>query len=180
MAVTAESASGVNLLRVLLERRFGVKAVFEVVADPLAVACEGRPTLIIGDRAIDAQLSFPAEIVHDLGELWHEWTGLDMVYAVWAARRDVYQEDQAGVGKAMQALRDARAWGLAHLDAVIERAQETHPRARGVYEAYYRTLNFSFDTQARAGLLRYFAELHAIGILHAIPTTQPEVFVVSR
>ena len=180
IAVTAESASGLNLLRVLLERRFHVKADFEVVADPLAAAREGRAALIIGDRAIDAQLLFPAEMVHDLGQLWHDWTGLDMVYAVWAARRDVLAQDRAGVARALGALNQARTWGLAHIDQVIERAQATHPRVTGVYEAYYRTLNFDFDMQARTGLLRYFEELHAIDILATIPSVEPEVFVVSR
>lgn len=179
IAVTAESASGLNLLRVLLERRYGVTAQFEVVADPLAAAREGRPTLLIGDKAIDAQLSFPAAVVHDLGQLWHEWTGLDMVYAVWAVRRDVLEHDRQGVAQAMRALNKARTWGLEHIDQVIERAQATHPRETGVYEAYYRTLNFDFDAQAQAGLQRYYEELHAIGLLSTLPTIEPEVFHVS-
>jgi chorismate dehydratase len=180
IAVTAESASGLNLLRVLLERRFGVRAMFETVEDPYAAACEGRPTLLIGDRAIDAQLSFPAESVHDLGLLWHEWTGHDMVYAVWAARRDVLVGQRAKVADAMLMLGKARAWGMEHISRVIELAQATHPRATGVYEAYYRTLNFDFDRRARNGLLRYFEELRAIGVLSSIPSLEPEAFVVNR
>jgi len=180
IAVTAESASGLHLLRVLLERRFNVRANYEVVSDPYAAACEGRPTLLIGDRAIDAQLSFPAELVHDLGKLWHEWTHLDMVYAVWAVRRDVLATQQQAVAKALLILKEARAWGICHIDRVIELAQATHPRATGVYEAYYRTLNFEFDCNARAGLRRYFEELCAIGVLPSLPSVEPEAFVVSR
>ncbi len=180
IAVTTESASGVNLLRVLLERRFGVQASFERVTDPFAAAQAGRPTLLIGDVAIDAQLHFPAECIHDLGQVWHAWTGLDMVYAVWAARRDVLQNERPGVVAALQALRAARAWGLDHIERVIERAQALHPRAAGVYEAYYQTLNFSFDAPARAGLLRYCQELHAIGAIPRLPIIEPEVFCVSR
>ena len=45
--------------------------------------------LLIGDQALEA-LYFPepGTTCHDLGALWQEWTGLPMVYAVWAARED--------------------------------------------------------------------------------------------
>ena len=180
VAVTAESASGRNLLRVLLERRFGVSARFETVADPFDAALAGSPALLIGDRAIDAQLRFPAACVHDLGELWHAWTGLDMVYAVWAVRRATLSQRRDEISAALQSLLAARAWGAAHMQTVIEYAQQTHPRPRGAYEAYYNTLNFDFDAKAQAGLERYIAELHAIGAIPQLASARPEVLGVSR
>ena len=84
IAVTVESASGRNLLRVLLERRYGIKANFIESTDPFAAAAKGEPALLIGDRAIDAQQTFAPAHVHDLGLEWNEWTGNDMVFAVWA------------------------------------------------------------------------------------------------
>ncbi len=103
-----------------------------------------------------------------------------MVYAVWAARRDVIETEREQVAQALRVLKDARTWGLDHIDRVIAAAQATHPRATGIYEAYYRTLNFEFDTSAQAGLMRYFQELHAIGAIASVPLVKPEVFVVSR
>lgn len=180
IAVTKESASGLHLLRLLLERRYRVRASFEVADDPFAAAREGRPALLIGDRAIDAQLFFPAEAVHDLGLLWHEWTGLDMVYALWAARREVFEERPGALAAAMRILKEARAWGMTHITRVIELAQATHPRPTGVYEAYYRTLNFEFDHRARVGFLRYCEELRAIGILSSLPALESDAFVLGR
>jgi chorismate dehydratase len=178
IAVTKESASGLHLLRILLERRYQVRASFEVADDPFAAAREGRPALLIGDRAIDAQLFFPAEAVHDLGLLWHEWTGLDMVYALWAARREVFAARPGAFTDAMRLLREARSWGMMHIARVIELAQATHPRPTGLYEAYYRTLNFEFDQRARVGFLRYCEELRTIGILSSLPAVQSEGFSV--
>ena len=63
--------------------------------DPLERALRGEPTLLIGDSAIDAIERFPSEHVYDLGRLWHEWTGQQTVFAVWAARRDAYERDPA-------------------------------------------------------------------------------------
>ena len=131
--MTAESASGRNLLRVLLERRYGVRAVSSKPTIRSAAALRGEPTLLIGDRAIDARRALAAKHVYDLGRLWHEWTGLDMVYAVWAVRRDVFA-DAPGAGRAAPAmrLREARAWGMRER-ATRGRAARSALRARPVF-----------------------------------------------
>jgi chorismate dehydratase len=178
--VTKESASGRNLLRVLLERRFGVKADFVDSDDPYGAAARGEAALLIGDRAIDAQQTFRPSNVHDLGSYWHSWTGLDMVYAVWAVRRDVLASHPGEVQAALDALVLSQAWGNAHLERVIEAAERTRHRPAGYYEAYYSTLNFAFDERARTGLARYFAELHALGAIDAIPPVEPETLLVTR
>ncbi len=88
IAVTRESASGRELLRVLLERRYGAHVTFTVDDDPFMAAQRGEPALLIGDRALDARRTFAASHVYDLAQEWHAWTGLDIVFAVWAVRRD--------------------------------------------------------------------------------------------
>ncbi len=180
IAVTRESASGRNLLRILLERRYGVRARFVEVDDPFEAALAGRPAFIIGDRAIDAQLGFAPGLVHDLGTLWHAWTGGDMVYAVWAVRRDVAQANPGAVRSALEALVASRAWGYANPDPVIAAAQAHVARPAGFYAAYYSTLNFEFDERARLGLGRFADELAAIGAIPLRPSVEPEVDLVAR
>jgi chorismate dehydratase len=180
IAVTKESASGRNLLRVLLERRYGVRATFVESDDPFGVAAAGRPALLIGDRAIDAQQTFTPAHVHDLGTHWHEWTGADMVYAVWAVRRDVLASHRAEVSRALDALIAAQSWAAANPERVLAAAQAAHPRPAGFYAAYYATLNFAFDRAARAGLERYIQELHAVGAIDSRAPVEPEEFVVHR
>jgi chorismate dehydratase len=177
IAVTTESASGRNLLRVLLERRFGVRARFEEVDDVAAAAHAGVPTLLIGDKAIDEQFALPPDRVYDLGTLWHEWTGLDMVYAVWAVRNEVLATRREDVALVAQALVESAAWGCANLDRVVARAQAQRARPAGFYEAYYATLNFEFDDRARTGLARYVEELAAAGAIRAVPSLEPENLV---
>jgi len=178
IAVTRESASGRNLLRVLLERRYGVKATFVEHPDPFGVAAAGEPALLIGDRAIDAQQTFTPAHVHDLGVAWHEWTGLDMVFAVWAVRRDTLARNAEAVNEAMDALVASQRWGTDHMDVVVALAQATRARQAGYYAAYYDTLNYVFDDRARAGLERFVEELHALGAIPAVPSVEPEVLVV--
>jgi chorismate dehydratase len=181
IALTDESATGRNLLRVVLERRYGVRPSYLETRDPLAVAGEGWPALLIGDAAIDALERFPRDIVYDLGTLWHEWTGQQTVFAVWAARRDAYERMPEAVRECMHALTDAYTWSRSHMDLVISRAQATRPRAPGFYEAYYGKLNFTFHSAAQSGLHTYLRELHALDAIAAMPSSLPEVIgVVSR
>jgi predicted solute-binding protein len=167
--VTRESASGRNLLRVLLERRYGVRATFVESDDPFAQAAAGRPALLIGDRAIDAQQTFAPANVHDLGKYWHEWTGLDMVFAVWAVRRDVLaRHPERGAAK-----RSTRWWRRSagvgqHGSRRRDGAGDALARPAGYYAAYYDTLNFVRRARA-GGLARYCEELFALGAIPRCP-----------
>jgi len=163
IGVTSESASGRRLLHILLERRFGVQAKYRIVADPLAHARSGRPTLLIGDDAIDARVTLPAASIYDLGELWHAWTAHPAVYAVWAVRRTVLEERRDDVERALAALIAGRRWGNEHRESVVTRAQRIAPRPPGFYDAYYRTLQFTLDASVEAGLDRFATESLAIG-----------------
>ncbi len=180
IAVTGESASGTNLLKILLQRRYGVHARFVVEDDPLSGALRGElPALLIGERAIDARFQVPAKHLYDLGALWHEWTGEPSVLAVWAARRDAFERERESVERCMEALRKAFAWGCAHRRHVFRLAQRIRPRPAGFYEDYYEKLNFILDNDARRGLQRYFTELRAVGVIEKIPALEPEVSGVS-
>jgi chorismate dehydratase len=178
IALTSESASGRNLLRVVLERRYGVHPEYAESADPLAEAGAGRPALLIGDSAIDALERFPREHVYDLGTLWHEWTQAQTVFAVWAARRDAYARDPEAIRECMHALTDAYTWSRSHMNDVVAEAQRLRPRPSGFYEAYYGKLNFTFHSAAQSGLAAYCRELAAIGAIDAVPSSLPEVIGV--
>lgn len=173
--VTPESESGRNLLRVLLERRYGVRPTYVLDARPLERARAGDPTLLIGDAAIDATQTFPPECVYDLGKLWHEWTDRQTVFAVWAARRDAYERNPDEVRECMHALTDAYTWSRSHMPDVVALAQRQFRRPSGFYEAYYGKLNFTFHSAAQNGLAAFCRELFAIGAISAIPSSLPEV-----
>ena len=88
VALTPKSATSVALLKTILRLRYERDVVFGELLQPLESALrEVDGVLLIGDEALDAHV-FPLEgtVRYDLGDLWREWTGLPMVYAVWAAR----------------------------------------------------------------------------------------------
>lgn len=179
VAVTRESASGASLLRILLERRYGIKPKYVGSDDVLAAANAGESALLIGDRAIDALLSMPAQRVYDLGKLWHEWTGQQTVMAVWAARRDVFAREPEAVAACMHAMTDAYTWSRSHMSHVIAEAERIVPRPGGFYADYYGKLNFTFHVAAQSGLAAFCRELHAIGAIDRVPSTIPEALGVA-
>ena len=172
--VSSESASGRYLLRILLERRFSIYPTYIDEPRPFERALSGEPTLLIGDAAIDAMERFPPETVYDLGRLWHEWTGQQTVFAVWAARRDTYEKNARAIADCMHALTDSYTWSRAHTEEVVALAQHKIPRPRGFYERYYGKLNFTLHVAAQNGLAAYCRELLAIGAIGKVPPL-PEV-----
>ncbi len=159
IAVTRDSASGLALLDVILRRRYAVDAVFDPVDDAMTAALAGRPALLIGDAAIEIRDRVPPSDMYDLGRAWFDWTGLPMVFAVWAVRRDVAAQRPDDIAALAQAYTAARAWGQAHRPQVIAAARQLRPRDAAFYEHYFSTLFYELDDTARAGLARFGTEL---------------------
>lgn len=166
IAVTRDSASGRALLECILRGRYGARAEFETVDDPIGQAMTGRPTLLIGDAAIAIRTLVPPETIYDLGSAWFAWTGLPMVYAVWAMRREIARSRPADVSRLVAAYAEAHVWGNAHHGAVVDAAIRQRPQPRAFYETYYETLRYRLDADARAGLARFQSELTNLETLH--------------
>ena len=113
--------------------------------------------LIIGDPA----MKIPRDQfrVFDLAALWHEFTGLGFVFAMWMARKDSVEKIRAINFAA------ARDEGMANLDRVI--ADYPHPIEFSREETkQYLTENIVFhvDEEMRKGLNQFFelAEKHDV------------------
>jgi chorismate dehydratase len=167
IAVTRDSATGRALLESILRGRYAVAATFEPARDPLQAARSGRPTLLIGDDAVAIHDDVPSEWIYDLGTAWFDWTGLPMVYAVWAVRREVAAARRADLRRLVNAYAQARAWGNLHRTAVIDAAQAFRPREREFYETYFATLKYVLTAEARKGLARFADEVEKLEAAHA-------------
>ena len=109
LEVTAKSATSVCLLRVLCEA-WGIEPRISVrrsAADDSAEDADGL--LLIGDEALSVLQAQTFARHYDLGEEWFNLTGLPMVFAVCAARREfaaARPAAAAAVGAALLASRD--------------------------------------------------------------------------
>lgn len=169
IAVTTESSTGRNLFATICAEFYGFMPVFEESADPFGAYRNGRPCLLIGDKAIDGYLAADKADAHDVGALWHDATGCKMIYALWAVRRSVAHERNEAVARLWSALCDAVAWGKRNHDRVLAAAQSTIPRPDGFYREYYRTIEVQADEDSWAGFTRFLALARKHDLLPSIP-----------
>jgi chorismate dehydratase len=169
VALTEKSATSICLLKVLC-REWGIKPEFAPRRGPLSEVLEDFDALLlIGDEALHLLRveAYPHHV--DLGEEWKKVTGLPMVYAVCAARRDFAHarpEAAAAVGAALLASRDACAAA----------PQETAAAAAQVFDFsqaylmdYFDKLKFGFAPDYRTGLREFYRRAAAIGELESVP-----------
>jgi predicted solute-binding protein len=101
LAADSSSRTSVALTRIILSRRYGADPVIQPHAPDLAAMLERNDAaLIIGDPALRLDPATLPYHVADLGAEWTSMTGLPMVFAVWAGRK---QHITTAVTEALQA-----------------------------------------------------------------------------
>lgn len=171
VALTPKSATSVTLLKTMLRLRHGIEPAYdELVAPPGEALTDHDGVLLIGDEALEA-LYFPPPGVacHDLGRLWREWTGLPMVFAVWATRREFFErlpEELAAVeGELVASIAASRA----DLDEVVESALGLWRFDRPCLDRYFGVLQYGFSDEYRRGLERFYELAYQAGELADVP-----------
>ena len=160
LALDEGSRTSRVLGRIFLQKQFGVSPDLT----PLKMADDWQQTetdavLIIGDRAMaDDPPQFP--FVWDLGEAWHQWTGLPFVFAVWAARTQESLERLDGM------LSKARDQGIANVDEIVAANAGRYRLTADQCKQYLQqNLHFHLGDAEKQGLDLYFqyaAELKLI------------------
>ena len=160
------SRTTVLLARIYLEEVVGVRPDY-------ATAGQGAASVIIGDEALRLTATAPAgRTIYDIGTIWQQWTGLPMVFAVWAARREF-------ATKCPDALRQVRRALAAALDdagrdpsAVVAAAV---PASGGLgtsaLAAYFQTLDYSFGERQKTAVqvfAKFAATRHPIAMEYCL------------
>jgi predicted solute-binding protein len=119
LAVDSGSRTSVALARILLAERYGCQPRFLPMNPHLeCMLGECDAALIIGDPALHLE---PEQLPYqtlDLGAEWVAWTGLPMVFAVWAGKSEHLTADVA------QAFMDSCRWGKTHMDEIVAVASQ--------------------------------------------------------
>src|SRR5260370_35310813 len=105
--------------------------------------------LIIGDPA----MKIPRDqfLVFDVATLWHDYTGLGFVFAMWMARAGEAERTRANDFAA------ARDEGLTHLDEIAARHADQIALSRDEIKDYLtRNIAFQMDEDMKTGLQLYF------------------------
>ncbi len=175
VALGSTSRTSVLLARMWLDEVHGVRPeYFSCPPDLTAMLLEADAAVLIGDAALRATYDAPRRglAVYDLGQVWRDWSGLPMVFAVWAARRD-YTEANPGIVKDVHAaFVRSRDDALAHVDDVAAQAARWEVFDAATLATYFRTLDFSLGARQVAGLVEFSRRAAAAGATSAPVTPQ--------
>ncbi len=169
-----DSHTSVALARILMKDRFGI--------DPAIMGFNAREhmpvwlsggaedgswpeaMLLIGDKVVTDSppaVRYPHQM--DLGEAWHELTGLPFVYAAWACRAG--EEASPRVQLAAQLLDRQLRHNMTRIDWIITRRAGEHRWPIDLARQYLGTLlRFQIGERERAGAESFAARARAIGI----------------
>jgi chorismate dehydratase len=158
VALGSTSRTSVLLARMWLEQAHGVRPeYFTCPPDLTAMLLEADAAVLIGDTALRATYEAPRRglSVFDLGQVWRDWTGLPMVFAVWAVRREYAAAEPGLVKDVHRAFVAGRDDALAHVADVAAQAARWEPFDAATLATYFRTLDFRLGERQRAGLVEF-------------------------
>lgn len=151
IALDEGSRTSAALAQILLRNRYHIQPeIRPLPLDQQAENVDADAVLLIGDRAMRACLPGFAH-AFDLGQEWHDWTGLPFVYAAWAVR------DGVDLGPVADALAEAKRRGLENIGPIA--ALEAKPLGldAGFCRRYLSNIiRFDLGTREQAGLQRYY------------------------
>lgn len=156
VALGSTSRTSVRLAELLLTERYGVAPEYYSCPPDLALMMqEAQAAVLIGDAALRASLHDAPRLgltVHDLGQMWKDWTGLPFVFAVWAVRRDYLAARPEAVHDVHRAFLASRDLSLEEVEKVAEQAAHWEAFDADLLRRYFTTLDFSLGPEQLAGL----------------------------
>ncbi|MEO6724796.1 MAG: menaquinone biosynthesis protein [Blastocatellia bacterium] len=167
------------LVRILLARHYNVHPVFTQRAPDAKVELleAGDAALIIGDPAMRLVASARrcgeqhGVQIYDLAEEWQTMTGLPFVFAVWAVRESVCEQEQMVARDFLAAKQE----GLGMLEEIAAQyAVELELRQDDLLGYLQNNVNYDLDKENIAGMQCYFDQAKELGL---IPETQSLKFI---
>lgn len=167
VALTTASATSVVLLRIILELQNeiypGYMLYEQGVDDPSERA---DAMLTIGDLAITKPETPGFTFRYDLVELWHQFTGLPFVFALWQINyRKALDRDLAFL---YDVLMTSKAYGSSHLQDLSREYADRFRIPADVLLTYWNLFSYNFDAYEQKGLLAFYGYASEIGAIDAV------------
>jgi chorismate dehydratase len=162
VALDEGSRTSAALTQIVLRERHGLTPQLQPLpTSATAEDSDADAVLLIGDRAMQSCLP-GFRFAYDLGQEWHNWTGLPFVYAVWAVRPG------ADLGEAEDALQEAKRQGLAHVGEIAAAQAPTLGLDAGFCRRYLETvIRFDLGPPELDGLRRFYDLATGLGLAPA-------------
>lgn len=146
VALDISSKTSVTLTKIIFREFLGFEPVWADAAPDLdAMLEQAGCALLIGDPALTIDETRYRKF--DLAALWHSFTGLGFVFAMWMTRAEKLPLDLAA----------ARDEGLAHIDEIVSNYEKEIKLPREDFKAYLtENISYSIDDSMKKGMELYF------------------------
>jgi chorismate dehydratase len=167
VALTTASATSVMLLRILLELLHKLHPSYirytQGVESP---SDKADAFLTIGDLAL-TQTTVPGYLHrYDLGELWHEFTGLPFVFALWHVNYTKEVEKELCI--LYDILKASKSYGLSHVQELAREYTDRFRIPEQMLVHYWNSFSYAFGEDERKGLLQFYAFAAKLGAIKPI------------
>jgi chorismate dehydratase len=176
VALGSTSRTGVLLAQMLLAEKYGAEPnYFRCPPELTQMLLEADAGVLIGDPALRALYEAPKNglDVVDLGQAWRDWTGLPMVFAVWAVRKDFAAANPGAVKDVHEMFQRSVELCLGELDEAAAAAARWEPFDAATLANYFRALDFSLGERQIAGLREFARHAAARGEVPPLPPEGP-------
>lgn len=168
VALTNASATSNILLRILLEAQYALRPSYiQYTQGGEQPPLQADAFLTIGDLAITQPQAPGYSYRYDLGELWHAFTGLPFVFAVWHI--NYKQSIEKELASLYDILRASRQYGLAHLQELARTYSPRFGISPEVLERYWRAFQYDFGETEQKGLLAFYQYAARIKVIETVP-----------
>lgn len=166
IALTSTSATSVNLLKIIMSLYYKATPSYITMEPSLDSMLEqADAALLIGDNAIHASWRSGGYTVIDLGELWRNWTGYGMTFALVAVRKTTAASEPEAVAAVLHALTESKRLSLQDPTPLINKACEQLGGESSYWKRYFQELSYDFGADEQAGLKLYFNYAKQLGLL---------------
>jgi chorismate dehydratase len=170
VALTSQSATSVALLKIILSQKYGLDPVYAPLKSDVAETLRQQDAvLLIGDDALKSFYLDSWEQSYDLGEEWKEFTGLPMVYALWAVTSKFLNLRPDEAHEVQERLLYSIEYCHGHWDEVVDAAAAVYPFSPEMLRSYFTKLKYDLTDEYRLGLMEFYRRAMEAGLLRHTP-----------
>lgn len=167
VGLTTASATSVVLLKILLKLRYGLHPEYTTfdqgTNDPFGTA---DAMLFIGDHALRSRPTSNYPYLYDLGALWHDFTGLPFVFALWQIN---YKKDiDKDLGVLYDILMKSKEYGLSRLPELARSSAGRFGLPVRLLVEYWNCFSYDLTDYEKDGLLAFYTCAAESGVIKPV------------